>query len=436
MNANLLAQLANPQVADIAGNYAKGAQTGNALWQMANQRAAQPLYAAAIGGDKNALAQLAQYDKEGALSIMNAQRQADQFQQTYDLQKKQYDLQANTPVLMGQTIDPDTYLPRNIYATRDGNGGLTPTQLPNSTAASPAPIPPATDPSSKEYATVGLPHAGGLTQAAIDQKALGYVVAGIDPPVGRTGIAGVQNRAISNRMAEIGGNLAANKADLKGLSTALTQNTTYLNNTQRAFNTANDTLDALTGWMKDNNINPSQFPDINSFNNFLKSKGLDPGAAGGYNAQIATLRAEYAQVLARGGVVTDQARNEAAKLIPDGLAPAQLAKVAERLNVDGANVVADAQKQVKQIHDQIFGIAKLPGNGQPQGQPAPSQAAPAPQQADQPQGNNAASAMPKKWGWGVNANIEPIKVLTPGEARMYPSGTPLILPDGSPGVSP
>lgn len=137
------------------------------------------------------------------------------------------------------------------------------------------------------------------------------------------------------------------------LGSALTQQTDYLNTTQRAFNTANDTLNALTSWMGQNGINASQFPDFNSFTNYLKSKGIDPGAAGGYNAQIATLRTEYAQVLSRGGQVTDTARNEANQLIPDGLAPAQLQVVADRLKVDATNVVNDAQNQINVINAQI-----------------------------------------------------------------------------------
>lgn len=196
----------------------------------------------------------------------------------------------------------------------------------------------------------------GLSQASIDQKALSYITSGTLPPQGRTGIAGVQNAAISNRMAEMapGGNLAVNKTQLKALSTSLSNQTDYLNNTERAFNTANDTLDSLQTWMQKNNVNPSQFPDANKFYNYLKSKGVNPGQAGGYNAQLATLRAEYSQVLAKGGVRSVETDRQAAQLIPDGLAPADLAKVAERIKVDGNNVVNDAQNQVAKITKQIW----------------------------------------------------------------------------------
>lgn len=211
------------------------------------------------------------------------------------------------------------------------------------------------------YSTTVVPGTGGLTQAAIDQDALATALGQPLPvPLGlsSTGAGGQKRTAINNRLAEInsGGNVAANKATLTANSKSLAQQVSYLNTTQRAFNTANDTLDALTSWMKTNGINASDFPDINTFTNYLKSKGIDPGAAGGYNAQISTLRAEYAQVLARGGTVTDTARTEASNLIPDGLSPAQLQDVADRIKVDANNVINDAQKQVKTVQDSINNI--------------------------------------------------------------------------------
>lgn len=197
----------------------------------------------------------------------------------------------------------------------------------------------------------------GLTQAAIDQKALSYGTGGTIPPQGRTGMSGLQNSAISNRMAEMfpGGNLAVNKTQLKSFSQSLNQQQKYLDTTQRALNTANDTLDSLQIYMQKNGVNPSQFPDYNTFSNWMKSKGIDPGTAGGYSAQLATLRAEYSNVLAKGGVRSVETDREAAKLIPDGLSPKDLAKVAAQVKIDGENAVRDAEQQVAKITGQLNG---------------------------------------------------------------------------------
>jgi hypothetical protein len=217
------------------------------------------------------------------------------------------------------------------------------------------------------YATDIVPGTGGLTQAAIDQDALATALGQPLPvPLGlsSTGAGGQKRTAINNRMAEInsGGNVAANKQKLTADSKSLSTQTNYLDTVTRAFNTANDTLLALTDWMIKNGVNASQFPDINKFNNFLKGKGIDPGQAGGYNAQIATLRQEYSQVLAKGGVRSVETDNQAKSLIPDGLSPAQLQTVADRIKIDSENVINDAQKQVQTIQDRINGIvAGVPG---------------------------------------------------------------------------
>lgn len=234
---------------------------------------------------------------------------------------------------------------------------------------------PKIDVSAEGYSTKAVPNTGGLTQSAIDQGAIEFATTGKMPSgmgIGSTGAGGQRKNAIQNRAGElnVGGNMAANATQLKSFSQSLGQQQKYLDSTQRALNTANDTLDALQEWMQKNNVNPSQFPDFNTFNNFLKAKGVDPGVAGGYNAQLATLRAEYSQVLAKGGVRSVETDREAAKLIPAGLAPSQLAQVAERIKVDGANVTRDAQNQVAKVTNQMNNI--LGGNASASNQPPPT----------------------------------------------------------------
>lgn len=216
------------------------------------------------------------------------------------------------------------------------------------------------------YATA--PIAGGLSAAAIDQRALSNLASGTLPPSGRgtTGPIAEQNIAVANRMAAIGGNPALNKADYKALGSSLTQQTEYLNTVQRAFNTANTTLASALDWMKTNGINPSQFPDFNSLQNFASTHGLDVGPVSGFRSQIAQLRAEYAQVLARGGQQTDTVRQEANDIVPDNIAPADLATLAGRLKVDAQNAIAAATQQVAQIRGQLSGA----GSQQPVQPPA------------------------------------------------------------------
>lgn len=156
--------------------------------------------------------------------------------------------------------------------------------------------------------------------------------------------------------ADPGYNFVTQKASVAADSASLKTQQTYLDTTQRAFNTAQDNLSAITQYMTTAGINTtSTVPLINDLTNKVKAGALDPGTIAGYNAAIAGLRAEYAQVLSRGGEVTDTSRSAAIDLIPNDLTPAQLQQVADRLNIEGSNAVKEATAQVKKITTKIGG---------------------------------------------------------------------------------
>lgn len=222
------------------------------------------------------------------------------------------------------------------------------------------------DISNPDYAT--KPVAGGLTEAAIDQQALNYLATGTKPPTPRTsGPAAEANIAITNRMAQIGGNPAANKAQYAALSKTLTQQTQYVNNIQRAFSTADTTLKSIISWMKQNNIDSSQFPDINSLANEVGRRGGDVGAIRGFQSQIAQLRSEYAMVLARGGQMNQTVEDQAAATVPDNISWKDLQTVADRLGVDSQNAITAANQQIGSIRQQLSAI----GQAQPATTPSP-----------------------------------------------------------------
>jgi hypothetical protein len=96
MNQNLLAMLAQGNVIDLPGIQAKAMQQGNALRQFANQQSAAPLYGAAIGGDQNALAQLAQFDPAKAIEILSGQRTQANSDRSYQLDKERVGIAKTT----------------------------------------------------------------------------------------------------------------------------------------------------------------------------------------------------------------------------------------------------------------------------------------------------------------------------------------------------
>lgn len=139
---------------------------------------------------------------------------------------------------------------------------------------------------------------------------------------------------------------------------SLKQQQQYADSTQRAFNTANQNLQALIPFMQQAGVNSaSNVPLINSLQSRVKAGLTDAGTIAAYRAALAGLRAEYAQVLSRGGEVTEGQRAQAASLIPEDLTPVQLQQVADRLNIEGTNAVKEANAQIQTIKDRVNGTS-------------------------------------------------------------------------------
>lgn len=210
------------------------------------------------------------------------------------------------------------------------------------------------------YTTTVVPQTGGLTQSALDQAALTYATSGVIPPLrgASSGATGSQKTAVQNRAAELdaGGNIAANKAQLKSLTSTLTQQTEYAANVTRAYKTATDNLGTLTSLENQYGLNESNIPLINQFTNAVKGQTGSAGMIAAFNANLAALRAEYSQVLAKGGARSVATDAEANQLIPDDISPAQLQQVATALSNEGENAVKEANDSVSSIQGQINGI--------------------------------------------------------------------------------
>jgi hypothetical protein len=72
------------------------------------------------------------------------------------------------------------------------------------------------------------------------------------------------------------------------------------------------TWQQLVSYMQSAGINAgSNVPIINELQNKVKAGVTDPGTIAAYEAALAGLRAEYAQVLSRGGEVTEGQRAQA-----------------------------------------------------------------------------------------------------------------------------
>lgn len=151
-----------------------------------------------------------------------------------------------------------------------------------------------------------------------------------------------------------GYNFITQKASVTADTASLKTQQLYADSTDRAFKTANANLAQLVGYMQSAGVNMgSTVPAINELQNKVKAGVSDPGTIAAFQAALAGLRAEYAQVLSRGGEVTEGQRAQAASLIPDNLTPAQLQQVTDRLNIEGTNAVKEAQQKVSDIQTRL-----------------------------------------------------------------------------------
>lgn len=197
--------------------------------------------------------------------------------------------------------------------------------------------------------------AGGLTQAAIDQAALAYITSGTMPSIGlgSTGAAMAKRNAIMNRAGELapGGSITANKAELAANSAALTQQTTYLNSTQRALNNAAAGLKQVTDAFQ-GKINDQTMPVANVLANAAKYN-LDPATVASYKAALAEVGNEYSQVFSRGGVNTVSSHFQAQDIIDGNISVSDLAQVGTELQAQGKIVIDGTNAQIKQIQGQL-----------------------------------------------------------------------------------
>lgn len=196
-----------------------------------------------------------------------------------------------------------------------------------------------------------------LSDEAIDLAANQYITTGQMPALGVGSSPQVRaaRTAILNRAAELASGTipGVNKAKLAALGSTLTEQTKYLNTIQRSINTVDDNLKILQEAAT--HVNNSGAPIVNQLTNNVKLKTGD-GALNAFRAAIQTVRAEYSQILARGGQVTDAVRGEANTLIPDNISLAQLNKVIDVLKQEAQNVVGNAQTQVDTVQGQMDGI--------------------------------------------------------------------------------
>lgn len=135
----------------------------------------------------------------------------------------------------------------------------------------------------------------------------------------------------------------------------------YADTVQRSINTADANFTVLANLMKKAGINDTGSPISNQLENKFKRGVIGNGDIAAFNSVLASVRAEYAQVLSRGGGVTDTVRKEANELIPADISLSQLAKVKNAIHTEGENVIQQARGQVQAIQQRLSQPASTGG---------------------------------------------------------------------------
>lgn len=142
---------------------------------------------------------------------------------------------------------------------------------------------------------------------------------------------------------------AGNKAD----AASLTTQQSYADTITRSLNTADTSFQQILGLMGKAKINDAQSPILNQLNNQFKAGVIGNGDVVAFQSAIADLRAEYSQVLAKGGVRSVETDNAAKGLIPDTLSLNDLRKVQQQISTQGAIAVKSANDQIAAIKGRI-----------------------------------------------------------------------------------
>lgn len=203
---------------------------------------------------------------------------------------------------------------------------------------------------------------GGFSADAINQAALRYATDGTLPSLGLGKAAMPIKQAIINRAAELnkGGNIAANKADLKALQSSLTKQTGYLNDTQRAVLNAEHGFQQLTSAFKNAGLNTSDSSVANKWVNDFK-RNFTGGDIRAYDAGLTEISNEYAQVFSRGGQMTESTKAKADSILSGNISFKDLMGIQNELQAQGKIVIEGAQAQVSDIQSQIDGIVSGKG---------------------------------------------------------------------------
>lgn len=251
-----------------------------------------------------------------------------------------------------------------------------------------------------------------MTPNGLHQAALNYIATGQYPPTGRGSdpVSLAQREAINSKVGAIA---AAAGMDVPSLRAFYKANSGSLNAIQKSYDSVQSFM--ATADRNANLLQPllDKIPDAGSalFNQPLRA--LDQKALGSvpmsqFKTYIQSIQNEYARILTQpnlAGQLTDNARQEAEKLIDQNATAAQIIGSIRALNAEGGN-------RLQSLGDQIQTIQQRIQHGPNQNPPPSAPAGGAPDLSGlQPGHGRSFSSGPYKGQvWTIGPDGKPVKV--------------------------
>ncbi len=140
-----------------------------------------------------------------------------------------------------------------------------------------------------------------------------------------------------------------NPSVAKANASAIQDQTKQLASITSALSAADNTFNLLITTAQKAGINQTTVGPLNGVLRALQQGLLSDSDVAQFNSTVATVKTEYAQVLARGGIVTDAVRSEASSVIDSNLQNGSLADLYSRLHQEGQIAIGARQDEINHL---------------------------------------------------------------------------------------
>ncbi len=197
--------------------------------------------------------------------------------------------------------------------------------------------------------TAGQAYTGAQTQANRAASAANTVLGAVAPVYGvsygtQVGQPGLPNGGINNNAYGGGPAAAANVQSIKDL-------TGQVNQIKSVFNGAEANFKLLVDTAKQGGVNDMNIPAINALQQSAQRGFTSSSAVINFQNTLATVRAQYAQILG-GGTATVDSQNRAEQAIPADISLGALQSLEQQLKSEANNRVQGINEQIQTLSGQ------------------------------------------------------------------------------------